>query len=57
MDPNRPNIEAMPNSDMRSSVGNISAVNTYMVLNDMVMANLLAKNITSFTLTNSENKI
>lgn len=49
MEPNRPNIEAMPNKDIRSSVGNISAVKTYMVLNAMVMANLLLKNNTNFT--------
>jgi len=48
MEPIRPNMEAMPNSDIRNSVGNISAVNTYMVLNAMVMAYLLLKNNSSF---------
>lgn len=57
MEPNRPNMEAMPNKDMRNSVGNISAVNTYMVLNAMVMAYLLLKNKNSLVHRQSENKI
>jgi len=57
MEPTRPNIEATPDSDMRSSVGNISAVNTYMALNAMEIANLLPKNDNSFMLKWSENGI
>lgn len=57
MEPNRPNMEAIPNKDMRNSVGNISAVNTYIVLNDIVIAYLLLKNINSLIHKWSENKI
>lgn len=57
IEPSRPNMEAMPNRDMRNSVGNISAVNTYIVLNAIVMANLLLRNNNSFTHKWSESPI
>jgi hypothetical protein len=56
MEPNRPNIDVIPNSDMRSSVGNISAVNTYIVLNAIVMAYLLPKNDNNFNNEKSVNQ-
>lgn len=56
MEPNRPNMDVIPNSDMRSSVGNISAVNTYIVLNAIVMAYLLPKNDNSFNHVKSVNQ-
>lgn len=57
IEPKRPIIEVIPMRDMRNSVGNISAVNTYMALNAIEMANLLPKNDTNFIMKNSENKI
>lgn len=57
MEPNRPNIEAIPSKELRSSVGNISTVNTYMVLNDIVIANLLPKNNIIRIQAYSENRI
>jgi len=44
IEPIRPNIEVMPTRDIRNSVGNISVVYTYMILNAIHMENLLLKN-------------
>lgn len=44
MEPIRPNVEVMPTRDIRNSVGNISVVYTYMILNAIHMENLLLKN-------------